>query len=91
MSGTPTIERQEPGYIFNWTTQCFVRNVAYDFEKRSGVLYMNAGNCTDMSGCIAYFKSIDQDVRRIDTVAGEKWDGVYFINDLGKWEARRPR
>ena len=90
MTDEPMIERQDPGFIFNRLTQCFVRNVAYDFATKHGVLYMNDDSCTDWSGVVTYFTNIDQDVARIDTVAGDVLDTVYFRNDDGEWESRTP-
>lgn len=63
--------------IWRDDVQCDVVSLSYDFSARKGVLHLDEGNCTDMSGCIGIFVAIDPDVRRIDTIAGKITDTVY--------------
>jgi predicted PhzF superfamily epimerase YddE/YHI9 len=46
-------------------------SIIYNFDKRTGILFMEPGTCCDMSGCIAFFERIDPHVQRIYTIAGE--------------------
>jgi hypothetical protein len=73
--------------VFLDEVQCFVRTLEYDFRSKAGVLTLENGSCTDMSGCIGLFKKIDPGVVRILTIAGGRRDTGYVLVD-GKWEAR---
>ena len=66
---------------------CFVRRVEYDFELRTGTLYMGDNSCTDMAGCIKLFKAIDPSVQLILTFAGMKPDTAYHRIGKGDWDA----
>jgi hypothetical protein len=73
--------------VFREDVQCFVRTLEYDFKSKSGVLRLEDGSCTDMSGCIGLFKKIDPEVVKILTVAGHRKDTAYIRTDDG-WQAR---
>lgn len=77
---------------FDDRTQCYLHRVMYDFEARRGVLVMDEGSCTDMSGAISVFEAIDPEVKRIDTYAADKPDTVYrrHSDRLGGWQAYLP-
>jgi len=66
---------------------CRVRNLAYDFESRTGRLDMPPVCCCDMSGCINLFRAIDPDVRRIETYSGGLRDTFYERNGEDQWRA----
>jgi hypothetical protein len=57
--------------------KCLVLSVDYDFQRRTGRLYMPPGNCCDMQGCIRHFLGIDPAVRIIETFAGGVRDTCY--------------
>jgi hypothetical protein len=65
---------------------CRVKRLEYDFVARTGILFMMALNCTDMLGCIALFKAVDPEVRRIRTVAGIDGDTEYRLV-AGSWRS----
>jgi len=69
--------------------KCTPVSVSYNFETRRGTLVMVAGECCDMRGCIELFEEIDSDVKRIDTVSGEKPD-TWYVNIGGKWKSHSP-
>lgn len=73
--------------VFHEGMQCFATELRYDFKKRQGILLMEDCSCTDMSGCIKVFKSIDPNVIAIQTIAGKRKDTCYVLIN-GKWEAR---
>lgn len=70
--------------------QCRAKDVRYDFDRKTGMLVMAAGDCCDMSGCISLFENIDPDVERIRTVSGAEEDTSYFRSEFG-WVARHPK
>jgi hypothetical protein len=72
--------------VFREDVQCFVRDLGYDFRTKVGVLYLEDGGCTDMSGCIRLFKKIDPDVQTILTIAGRRRDTAYLRDD-DHWRA----
>jgi len=57
--------------------QCEVDRLLYDFNKRTGRLYMPKGDRCDMHACVQMFMAIDRHVKRIETFSGgrplEKW------------------
>lgn len=67
--------------------QCFVRELAYDFEAKEGRISLAEMQCTDMTGCIGLFKKIDLDVRVIKTFQGAIPDTEYRLLSDGKWQA----
>lgn len=73
--------------VFREDVQCFVRHLSYDFKAKAGILYLEDGSCTDMSGCIGLFKKIDPNVSTILTIAGRRKDTAYVLADDG-WQAR---
>ena len=57
------------------------------------MLHLAEGNCTDMSGAIAYAKKVasglgDFDLRVIHTVAACGKATIYALSDSGEWFAR---
>ena len=60
------------------------RKIEYEPAKRQGTIYMEPLYCTDMSGAIALFTTIDPEVEVIVTIAGDARDTVYR-RELGKW------
>lgn len=63
------IERTEDGEAFHYELQSSVRSMSYDFRERRGRLDLEA-LCCSMTGAIAMFVAIDQEVQRIETFAG---------------------
>lgn len=47
--------------------QCHLVGMEYNARAHVGFLWLEPGNCTDMSGAIGLFKAIDPDVRAIFT------------------------
>lgn len=80
---------------FHPLLQCSVRQIVYDWEARTGHVYMPRMNCTDMSGCIAVFKLIDPDVERIYTYEQDDSREAYevympdtaYLRGSGTWRA----
>lgn len=66
--------------------QCDVKKLIYDFDTKQGVLHMDSGDCCDMVACIELFRSIDPDVRAIDTYSGSLLDTRYKLKEKG-WGA----
>ena len=74
---------------FHPKLQCYVKSVKYDFEEKTGYVYMEDIDCVDMSACIKIFRTIDEKVERIFTFRGSRPDTRYFkIRD--KWDAALP-
>ena len=69
---------------------CDAQAIAYDFDRKIGMLKMRDGNCCDMEGCIEFFKAIDPEIRRIETFSGEVPDTVYALTG-NSWNAITPR
>lgn len=69
---------------------CGVDRVEYDFRAGKGTLYLPAGDCCDMSGCIAFFEAIDPKVQAIDTFSGGKRDTGYRRHG-SDWSAALPQ
>lgn len=73
--------------------KCVPINVSYDYIDHSGKMELKRLHCTDMSGCIRYFKRIDPKVRYIYTYSAGMTGTVYekFGDDWRVREvARRP-
>ncbi len=66
--------------------QCFVSRVGYDFTEHVGHVLISDGGCTDMYGCIEFFKRIDPAVSTIRTFSDDKPDTLYFCRG-GKWHS----
>ena len=62
-------------------------HLTYDYRTRRGVLYLPAGTCGDMTGCIALFEQIDPAVLEVDTIAGRHLDTYYIKFKDGTWNA----
>ena len=69
--------------------QCDAQSIAYDFDRKTGLLKMVSGDCCDMSACVALFERIDPDVKRIDTFSGVAADTVY-VKSGKHWNALTP-
>jgi len=54
--------------IYDDRFQCHVQRLEYNFTTRTGLLVMDDGDCTDMSGCINVFEGMDPEVRLIRTI-----------------------
>lgn len=65
---------------FDHRTQCFLNEIRYDFNTRTGHLIMGEISATDMFGCIGIFKAVDPEVRQIITWR-KKPDGL--VQDTG--------
>jgi hypothetical protein len=72
---------------FHPDLQCFVAEIRYDFNQKFGTVVIDDSGCTDMGGCIAFFKRIDPDVRFIQTYSGNRPDTAYRKNAMDQWEA----
>jgi hypothetical protein len=70
---------------------CHVRQLQYDFERKEGRLFMEAGHCCDCPACIDLFKSIDPEVSHIQTFSGRETDTRYVRDNEGNWAAFLPR
>lgn len=70
--------------------QCFVSRIGYNFSVHVGQVLMTDGGCTDMSGCIEFFKRIDPEVKTIRTYSDSEPDTVYFVRN-GEWHAVQGR
>lgn len=71
---------------FHPKLKCCVRSINYNFDKKTGCVYMGDIDCVDMSGCIEIFVAIDERVERIFTFQGDRTDTSYF-KVHGKWKA----
>ncbi|HEV2136558.1 MAG TPA: hypothetical protein VGR47_20230 [Terracidiphilus sp.] len=67
--------------------QCSVRRIEYDFETRTGIVFMPDGNCVDMSGTLELFSAIDPNVCAVRTFAGSKLDTCYKRITDNQWTA----
>lgn len=56
---------------------CEATGISYNFERRSGHVYMPIGHCTDMDGTIEFFKLFAPDVRHIITWQDGELDTQY--------------
>ena len=66
---------------------CCVKTIEYNFEKKTGYIYIPAYDKVDMGACIDLFTSIDEEVERIFTFAGDKENAAYFKRS-GDWKMR---
>jgi hypothetical protein len=85
MSAATTIIRDCNDEAYHRSLQCCVLSVSYDFRTRAGRLDMEAGDCCDMSGAIAFFAAIDPQVCKIETFAGAERDTAYLKRREG-WQ-----
>lgn len=67
--------------------KCQVESIQYNFLDKEGILYMPSHNCCDMDGCVSFFKSIDENVCKIQTFTDKQPDMCYVLTDSG-WTAR---
>lgn len=72
---------------------CYVERIVYDYMTRTGRIYMGGEySCTDMSGAIALFELLDQQVRLIETITSDGQPDTRYVRVSGKaWEAYVPR
>lgn len=83
-AGVPLVP--DDGELFHPGTQCYLRKLFYDFQKRKGTLYMGEDSCCDMGGTIAMFQAIDPDVVEIQTARfPDVPDTNYRKTPDGKW------
>jgi hypothetical protein len=75
---------------FHPELQCFVAQIRYDFAEKYGSVVIDDSGCTDMGGCIAFFKRIDPAVRFIQTYSNNRVDTAYRRNAVDQWEAFTP-
>jgi hypothetical protein len=75
----PMIRRTDWG-ISHADLMCEPIKVEYDFVKRRGFLYMDDGDCCDMTGCIKRAQELMPDVRAISTINQEGIDTFYYIS-----------
>lgn len=69
--------------------KCSVVSLTYDFGSHTGQLYLLAGDCCDMTSCVALFEGIDPKVTAIDTYSGDEADTMYR-KDRTEWHALVP-
>ena len=71
-----------------WNVMCNVSKIVIDVENRYGALYLPENNFPDMRSTIEHFKSVDDEIRRIETYVGGVPDTVYlYIPAVNKWQA----
>ena len=68
---------------------CFPQSLKYDFDTRTGQLFLHNGGCCDMTGCIKIFKAIDPQVSAITTYSDGKEDTSYR-KDGSMWKSYEP-
>lgn len=64
---------------------CYIDTCSYAFTNRCGKLRLPKNNVCDMAGCIAFFKNIDPDVRRIVVFSGGLLRSIYGRFDDDEW------
>jgi hypothetical protein len=67
--------------------QCGLLRVEVDFSQHAVTLHVPDGECTDMRGAVRYAKELDQDVRRINTIAGGRRDNTSYLKEGDRWIA----
>jgi len=80
-------------YVYDRGLMCEVGTLEYDFSTGIGVLFLEPGSCTDMSGCIRRFEAIDPKVRAILTLKKGNRHLVRdtcYIRDGADWVAIAP-
>lgn len=74
-----------------WNVMCNVSKIVIDVENRYGALYLPEDNFPDMSSTIKHFKSVDDEIRRIETYVAGVPDTVYlYIPAVDEWQAFPP-
>jgi hypothetical protein len=66
----------------NREMKCCTKSITYDYERRVGFLFMEAGSRCDKLGCIRTFERIDIKVHFIMTFAGKVPGAAYRIDDF---------
>ncbi len=66
---------------------CCVKKLKYNFEKKTGYIYIPEYDKIEMGACVDLFISIDEEVERIFTFAGDKENSAYF-KCSGDWKIR---
>ena len=64
--------------------KCRVVSISHDIGRNISRAYFPEGNCCDMTGCIDFFKSLDDDVKYIFTFSGTDPDTAYAKKN-GEW------
>ncbi len=64
-----------------------VIRIRYDYAQQVGVVVMPETCCVDMSGVVSYFSRIDNDVTKIITISGDKYDTGYSKTPDGQWKS----
>ena len=70
--------------------KCVPLRLDYDFQTRSGHLWLTDGHCVDMSAAVEAFTAIDVQVETIHTWSGDKPD-TWYTRRGGAWEAHLPQ
>jgi hypothetical protein len=83
----PMIRRENWG-ITHTELMCEPIRVLYDFRARIGYVFMADGDCCDMTGCVNFFKRMDQDVEVVFTHSEGRIDTSYWRDAKGEWHAR---
>lgn len=74
-----------------WNVMCNVSKIVIDVENRYGALYLPENNFPDMRSTIEHFKSVDDEIRRIETYVGGVPDTVYlYFEEFNNWQAFPP-
>ena len=69
---------------FHERLMCFVLDIDYHFQTRTGNIYMQPSNCVDKEASIELFLKIDPKVEAIVTWAGDQRDTSYHLVN-GEW------
>jgi hypothetical protein len=72
--------------VYHPKTMCDVNNLKYDFDKKCGNIDIVDWHVTDLSGTVAVFNAIDENVEEITVTAGGKPDILYRKKN-GIWDS----
>lgn len=72
--------------VFQRDLMCRIIRFNYDFETQECRLFLDAHNCTDMTGAINFAKAIDPDVLFVRTYERGQLDTCYR-KEGEEWEA----
>lgn len=79
------IDDNNPGGEWHAGLNCHPARLKYCFRTKCGTLSMNEGDMAKVKGLIYVFKTIDRDVRRIETYKGRKL-GIVLVRHGDEWE-----
>jgi hypothetical protein len=68
--------------VYGNRLMCYVKSLHYDWLTRIGTLTIHPDGCTDMTGAVGLFKSIDPSVLTIDVKCNTPYR-YQFVG--GKW------